>query len=175
VTFTVNDNQYTVEELVGLILKHAAENAQRFVGAYPSVAQLYIMIPRLFTFWFSTPCLFVTEQPISQFVITVPPFFNQAQRRALLSYVSISIILESFLAVVGLAVDRSYAVLAGSAAKFAGIKVAQLLNTNTAVAINFGIFRRQSFNETEQVNTHLVVMTSWSNLMHAKETMCQCS
>ncbi len=32
VVFVVGDKNYTVEELVGLIIKHAAENAQRFVG-----------------------------------------------------------------------------------------------------------------------------------------------
>ena len=32
VTFKVNDDVFTVEELVGLVLKHAAENAARFAG-----------------------------------------------------------------------------------------------------------------------------------------------
>ena len=34
VVFQVGDQQYTVEELVGLVLKHAAENAARFAGVY---------------------------------------------------------------------------------------------------------------------------------------------
>jgi hypoxia up-regulated 1 len=32
VTFKVNDDIFTVEELVGLVLKHAAENAAHFAG-----------------------------------------------------------------------------------------------------------------------------------------------
>jgi hypoxia up-regulated 1 len=49
----------------------------------------------------------------------VPPFYNQAQRRALIR-----------------------------AAELAGIKVLQLINDNTAVALNYGIFRRKEFNNT---------------------------
>lgn len=44
-----------------------------------------------------------TEQPISEAVITVPPYFNQAERRAMLR-----------------------------AADLAGLKVLQLINDNTA-------------------------------------------
>ena len=34
VTFKVNDDVFTVEELVGLVLKHAGENAARFAGTF---------------------------------------------------------------------------------------------------------------------------------------------
>ena len=54
-------------------------------------------------------------------MVTVPPYFTQAQRKALL--------------------------LAG---RIANINIVQLLNTNTAVAINYGVFRRSEFTETPQ-------------------------
>jgi hypoxia up-regulated 1 len=44
-----------------------------------------------------------SRQPVKEAVITVPPFFNQAERRAVIN-----------------------------AAELAGIKVLQLMNTNTA-------------------------------------------
>lgn len=34
--------------------------------------------------------------------------------------------------------------------RLAGVKVMQLVNTNTAVALNYGVFRRTEFNETAQ-------------------------
>lgn len=86
------DTAYTVEELLAQIVTHAVENAATFA-----------------------------EQEISSIVLTVPPYFTQAQRRALL--------------------------LVG---KIANIKVLQLLNTNAAVAVNYGVFRQSSFNETVQ-------------------------
>ncbi|XP_073513128.1 hypoxia up-regulated protein 1 isoform X1 [Phyllobates terribilis] len=61
------------------------------------------------------------EQPIKDVVITVPVFFNQAERRAVLQ-----------------------------AAKLAGLKVLQLINDNTAVALNYGVFRRKDINATAQ-------------------------
>ncbi|KAG8199551.1 hypothetical protein JTE90_009392 [Oedothorax gibbosus] len=82
--------EYTVEELVAMLLKQAQEIAEKAAG-----------------------------QPIKDAVITVPPFFNQAERRAMLE-----------------------------AAKLSGLNVLQLINSNTAVALNYGIFRRRDFNET---------------------------
>lgn len=70
----------------------------------------------LFTFVF-------TEQTIKDAVITVPAFFNQAERRAVLQ-----------------------------AAQIAGLKVLQLINDNTAVALNYGLFRRKDINSTAQVS-----------------------
>lgn len=63
-----------------------------------------------------------TEQPIKDAVITVPAFFNQAERRAVLH-----------------------------AAQMAGLKVLQLINDNTAVALNYGVFRRKDIDGTAQV------------------------
>lgn len=62
-----------------------------------------------------------TGQPITESVLIVPGFFGQAERRALLA-----------------------------AASLANIKVLQLINDYTAVALNYGIFRRNEINETAQ-------------------------
>ncbi|XP_057663331.1 hypoxia up-regulated protein 1 [Diorhabda carinulata] len=61
------------------------------------------------------------QQPIKECVLTVPGFFNQVERKALLQ-----------------------------AAELAGLKVLQLINDYTAVALNFGIFRSKTYNETAQ-------------------------
>nr|DBA16190.1 TPA: hypothetical protein GDO54_003609 [Pyxicephalus adspersus] len=61
------------------------------------------------------------EQTIKDAVITVPAFLNQAERRAVLH-----------------------------GGKLAGLKVLQLLNENTAVALNYGVFRRKDINSTAQ-------------------------
>ncbi|KAM6115676.1 LOW QUALITY PROTEIN: hypoxia up-regulated protein 1 [Phoenicopterus ruber ruber] len=61
------------------------------------------------------------EQPIKDAVITVPAYFNQAERRAVLH-----------------------------AARMADLKVLQLINDNTAVALNYGVFRRKDINATAQ-------------------------
>lgn len=55
-------------------------------------------------------------------MITVPAFFNQAERRAVLH-----------------------------AAQLAGLKVLQLINDNTAVALNYGVFRRKDIDNTVKV------------------------
>lgn len=60
-------------------------------------------------------------QPITECVIVVPGFFGQAERLAILS-----------------------------AAKLINLKVLQLQNDYTAVALNYGIFRRKEINETAQ-------------------------
>ncbi|XP_054723805.1 hypoxia up-regulated protein 1-like [Uloborus diversus] len=82
--------EFSVEELIAMILKQAQHFAEKAAG-----------------------------QPIKDAVITVPPFFNQAERRALLH-----------------------------AAQLSGLNVLQLINSNTAVALNYGVFRRRDFNET---------------------------
>ncbi|KAG1970509.1 hypoxia up-regulated protein 1 [Pimephales promelas] len=84
--------QYTPEELLGMMLNYSRVLAQDFA-----------------------------EQPIKDAVITVPAFFNQAERRAVLQ-----------------------------AAHIAGLKVLQLINDNTAVALNYGVFRRKDINSTAQ-------------------------
>lgn len=81
-------------------------------------------------------CIFV-EQPVKDAVITVPPYFNQAERRAMVN-----------------------------AAEIAGLNLLQLMNDNTAgsntfisiwngflceifvAGVNYGMFRRKEFNTT---------------------------
>ncbi|PAA74658.1 hypothetical protein BOX15_Mlig034201g1, partial [Macrostomum lignano] len=89
---TVNNKKLTVEEILAMLLENAQETAQKFA-----------------------------DQPIKDAVITVPPYFSQAERLAVLR-----------------------------AADYAGITVLQLMNSNAAVALNFGIFRSKSFNKTAQ-------------------------
>ena len=60
-----------------------------------------------------------SKQTINDCVITVPAYFTQAERRALIL-----------------------------AANLANLKVLQLINTNTAFGLNFGVFRRKDFNTT---------------------------
>ncbi|XP_046873955.1 hypoxia up-regulated protein 1 isoform X1 [Hypomesus transpacificus] len=88
----LEEMQYTPEELLGMVLNYSCSLAQDFA-----------------------------EQPIKDAVITVPAFFNQAERRAVLQ-----------------------------AAQMAGLKVLQLINDNTAVALNYGVFRRKDINSTAQ-------------------------
>ena len=61
------------------------------------------------------------EQPVKDCVIVVPAYFTQAQRQAMLY-----------------------------AAQLVGLNVLQLLNSHASVALNYGVFRRNSFNATEQ-------------------------
>ena len=90
--FIFSETFYSPEELLGMVLSKCKDYAQDFA-----------------------------RQPVREAVITVPPYFNQAERRAVLN-----------------------------AAELADIKVLQLMNTNTAGALNYGIFRRNDFNETPQ-------------------------
>ncbi|XP_056398340.1 hypoxia up-regulated protein 1 isoform X2 [Hyla sarda] len=83
---------YSPEELLAMILNYSRSLAEEFA-----------------------------EQPVKDIVITVPAYFNQAERRAVLQ-----------------------------AAKLAGLKVLQLINDNTAVALNYGVFRRKDINSTAQ-------------------------
>ncbi|CAF1101794.1 unnamed protein product [Adineta ricciae] len=85
-----SETNYTIEELLAMILKKAREYASDFA-----------------------------EQSVDSAVITIPPYFTQAERRA---------------------VKR--------ACELANIKLLQLMNDNTAVALNYGIFRRKDFNAT---------------------------
>lgn len=62
-----------------------------------------------------------TGQMITECVLIVPGFYGQAERTALVS-----------------------------AARLANLKVLQLINDYTAVALNYGIFRRKEINETAQ-------------------------
>ncbi|KAK2176539.1 hypothetical protein NP493_657g01042 [Ridgeia piscesae] len=85
-----SETKYSPEELLAMILEKAKEAAEDFA-----------------------------EQPIKEAVITVPTFFNQAERRSVLR-----------------------------AGEMAGLKILQLMNDNTAVVLNYGVFRRKSFNST---------------------------
>lgn len=82
--------------------------------------QLYRMFKHVNFFFYFTH---LAEQPIKDAVITVPAFFNQAERRAVLQ-----------------------------AAQMAGLKVLQLINDNTAVALNYGVFRRKDIDSTAKVH-----------------------
>lgn len=77
-------------------------------------------------------------------MITVPAFFNQAERRAVLQ-----------------------------AAQMAGLKVLQLINDNTAVALNYGVFRRKDIDSTAQVHMHLncITFVNWGKVLF----MVKCS
>ncbi|XP_054251566.1 hypoxia up-regulated protein 1 [Indicator indicator] len=84
--------QYSPEEMLGMVLNYSRSLAEEFA-----------------------------EQPIKDAVITVPAYFNQAERRAVLQ-----------------------------AARMADLKVLQLINANTAAALNYGVFRRKDINATAQ-------------------------
>ncbi|XP_064029093.1 hypoxia up-regulated protein 1 isoform X2 [Pogoniulus pusillus] len=84
--------QYSPEEMLGMVLNYSRGLAEEFA-----------------------------EQPIKDAVITVPAYFNQAERRAVLH-----------------------------AARMADLKVLQLINANTAAALNYGVFRRKDINGTAQ-------------------------
>lgn len=90
ISFKLNDELFSVEEILAMILRSAKSIAETFA-----------------------------EHPITDAVVTVPPFFNQAERRALLR-----------------------------AGDLANLKILQLFNDNTAVALNYGVFRRKAFNTT---------------------------
>lgn len=93
VVFKINDElSFSVEELVAQLLSHARDQASAH-----------------------------TQQPVKDLVITVPSFFNQAERRALLD-----------------------------AAAIADLKVLSLISSNSAVALNYGMFRRKEINATAQ-------------------------
>ncbi|CAK9832381.1 Hypoxia up-regulated protein 1 [Anthophora retusa] len=91
IAFRLDENTtYTPEELLAQFLHKGKEFAENSAG-----------------------------QKISEAVITVPGFFNQIERRALVQ-----------------------------AADLAGIKVLQLINDYTAVALNYGIFRSKEINDS---------------------------
>lgn len=93
VMFKLSDKtQYTPEEILGMLLNYSRSLAEDFA-----------------------------EQPVKDAVITVPAYFNQAERRAVLH-----------------------------AAQMADLKVLQLISDNTAVALNYGVFRRKDINTTAQ-------------------------
>ncbi len=82
---------YTPEELLGMVLTHAKNIAEDYTN----------------------------QKPVRDVVLTVPAYFNQAERRA---------------------VFRS--------AELANLNVLQLINEPMAVALNYGMFRRKEINGT---------------------------
>lgn len=72
-------------------------------------------------------------QVINEAVIIVPGYFNQIERQSMLK-----------------------------AGELAGLKVLQLMNDYTAVALNYGIFKRKDFNETNPVHVMFYDMGAWS-------------
>lgn len=91
VLFKGEDNKkHSVEELVAMMLNNTRHTAENFAN-----------------------------HPMKDCVLTVPVFFNQAERRALID-----------------------------SANMTGLNVLQLMNDNTAVALNYGIFRASTFNAT---------------------------
>ncbi|XP_050460743.1 hypoxia up-regulated protein 1 isoform X1 [Cataglyphis hispanica] len=91
IAFKLNENTtYTPEELLAQILHKGKEIAETSA-----------------------------QQKINEAVITVPGFFNQAERKALIQ-----------------------------AAELAGLKVLQLINDYTAVALNYGVFGRTEINDS---------------------------
>lgn len=93
VLFKMDDETtYSPEELLAMVLEKAREYAQAF-----------------------------TDQSIKDCVITVPAYFTQSERKAILH-----------------------------AAQLVDLNVLQLLSDNAAVALNYGVFRRKEFNGTMQ-------------------------
>ncbi|CAJ0935104.1 unnamed protein product, partial [Mesorhabditis belari] len=92
VSFPSESEVYNVETLLAMILWHCKQDTQAYAG-----------------------------QTVKDVVITVPVFFNQAERRAL-----------------------------AAAAKIAGLNLLQLLNDGSAAALNYGVFRRKEITEQAQ-------------------------
>lgn len=72
-------------------------------------------------------------QVINEAVLIVPGYFNQIERQAMLK-----------------------------AGELAGLKVLQLMNDYTAIGLNYGIFRRKDFNESNTVHVMFYDMGAWS-------------
>eukprot|EP00123_Amoebidium_parasiticum_P009755 comp19689_c0_seq2/m.23382 comp19689_c0_seq2/g.23382 ORF comp19689_c0_seq2/g.23382 comp19689_c0_seq2/m.23382 type:complete len:917 (-) comp19689_c0_seq2:482-3232(-) len=89
VAFKNSVGTFTVEELVAMVLEYARDMGSEYA-----------------------------EETINDVVITVPPFWGQAERRALMH-----------------------------AADLIGLNVLQLMNDNTAVALSYGVFNQKLFAE----------------------------
>uniref|UniRef100_A0A914VZ10 Hypoxia up-regulated protein 1 n=1 Tax=Plectus sambesii TaxID=2011161 RepID=A0A914VZ10_9BILA len=89
---TKSGEHYSPETLIAMILSEARKMTEKFA-----------------------------EQPVKDVVITVPPYFNQAERRAM-----------------------------AAAAELAGLNLLQLVNDNTAAGLNYGVFRMKEFTEKSQ-------------------------
>ncbi|XP_021370536.1 hypoxia up-regulated protein 1-like [Mizuhopecten yessoensis] len=87
-----DDSTYSPEELIAMLLEKAKANAELFA-----------------------------DQPIKDCVITVPAYFSQPQRKAMIQ-----------------------------AASMVDLNILQIMSDNAAVALNYGVFRRKMFNSTMQ-------------------------
>uniref|UniRef100_A0A915PYM9 Hypoxia up-regulated protein 1 n=1 Tax=Setaria digitata TaxID=48799 RepID=A0A915PYM9_9BILA len=92
IQFDVNGESYSVESIVAMILRRCRDVVEKFA-----------------------------KQTVNDVVITVPAFFNQAERRALIV-----------------------------AAEIAELNLLQLLNDHVAAGINYGAFRRREITENAQ-------------------------
>lgn len=117
----VRELQYSPEELLGMMLNYSRGLAQDFAGRSAGLAK-YLPAQHVSVVLICAFAQLLPEQPIKDAVITVPVFFNQAERRTVLL-----------------------------AAQMAGLKVLQLINDNTAVALNYGVFRRKDIDNTAKV------------------------
>jgi len=100
---------YSPEELLGMLIGHAQFIAERFSG-----------------------------QRVKDAVLTVPPFFGQAERRAVMD-----------------------------AAALAEVNVLQLINEHMAVALNYGMFRRKELNNTAKhiMFYNMGASSSWATIV----------
>ena len=100
---------YSPEELIGMLLSHATFIAERFSG-----------------------------QRVKDAVVTVPPYFSQSERRAVMD-----------------------------AASMANINVLQLFNEHMAVALNYGMFRRKELNATAKniMFYNMGASSSWATIV----------
>lgn len=92
VQFVIDGEKYSVEMLIAMVLSYARKTAEDFA-----------------------------EQPIRDAIITVPAYFNQAERLAMVA-----------------------------AAEMAGINLLQLMNAHSAAALNYGVFRIKEIKEQDQ-------------------------
>ncbi|VDM23372.1 unnamed protein product [Toxocara canis] len=92
VQFDIDGEKHSVESLIAMVLSHARKTVEDFA-----------------------------EQPVRDVVITVPAFFNQAERRAMVA-----------------------------AAEIADLNLLQLLNEHSAAGLNYGVFRRKEIGEQAQ-------------------------
>jgi hypoxia up-regulated 1 len=117
------ETTFTAEEIMSMLLEKAKETAEKHAGF-----------------------------PIKSAVITVPPYFTQASRRALLR-----------------------------AASHCDLTVLQLMTHGNAVALNYGVFRFKSFNASSQIfmfydmgaNAAIATIVEYKIVMHKEHGMAE--
>uniref|UniRef100_A0A915BBA6 Hypoxia up-regulated protein 1 n=2 Tax=Parascaris univalens TaxID=6257 RepID=A0A915BBA6_PARUN len=93
VHFDIDGEKYSVESLIAMLLSYARKTTEDFA-----------------------------EQPVRDVVITVPAFFNQAERRAMVK-----------------------------AAEMADLNLLQLFNDHSAAGLNYGVFRRKEIGDQARI------------------------